>query len=247
MASVLVAGGATGIGRAAVRAFRHRGDRVVLADLNEAGAREVAAEDLPGEALAVRCDLSKVEGPGDAVQSATDFSGGLDIVFANAAVLLAAPIEEWTVDQWDVTMAVNLRAPFLLAQAAAPHLAASECPRLIFTSSTGALRGHAGMHGYHASKAALVNLARSLADELGPRGITVNTILPGWIDTPFNDAYWAHQKDPVAAQRTLAASIPLRRQGVPEDVVGTILYLASAASAYVTGQAFVVDGGYSAV
>ncbi len=103
------------------------------------------------------------------------------------------------------------------------------------------------MPGYHASKAGLVNLVRSLADELGPRGITVNTILPGWIDTPFNDSYWKHQKDPAAARDALVQRIPLRRQGTPDDVVGTILYLASAASAYVTGQALVVDGGYSAV
>jgi len=247
VALVLVAGGATGIGRAAVRAFRQRGDRVVLADLNESAARDVAAEDLPGEALAVCCDLGTVEGPAEAVRAAAEFGGGLDIVFANAALLLARPLEEWTVDQWDSTMAVNLRAPFLLAQAALPYLTASACPRLIFTSSTGALRGHAGMPGYHASKAGLVNLARSLADELGPRGITVNTILPGWIDTPFNDSYWKHQKDPAAARDALVRGIPLRRQGTPDDVVGTILYLASAASAYVTGQALVVDGGYSAV
>lgn len=247
MATVLVAGGSTGIGRAVVRALRRRGDTVLLADRDEAGARAVVTEDLPGRAAALPCDLATVDGPQRAVDAAADLGGGLDVVFGNAGLLLAAPLAEWTVEQWDRTMAVNLRAPFLLAQAAAPHLRRSACPRLVFTSSTGALRGHAGMPAYHASKAGLVNLVRALADELGPDGITVNAVLPGWIDTPFNDAFWHHQSAPDAARAALEASIPLRRQGTPEDVVGTVLFLASPASAYVTGQALVVDGGYSAV
>jgi NAD(P)-dependent dehydrogenase (short-subunit alcohol dehydrogenase family) len=144
-------------------------------------------------------------------------------------------------------MAVNLRAPFLLTQAALPHLRRSSTPRVVVTSSTGGLRGHAGMPAYHASKAGLINLVRALADELGPEGITVNAVCPGWIDTPFNDAFWQHQDDPDAALRALEASIPLRRQGVPEDVVDSVLFLASPGAAYITGQAVVVDGGYSAV
>ena len=247
MTSVLVAGGATGIGRAAVRAFRDRGDAVLLADRNLSGAEAVVAEDRPGPARAFACDLATVDGPAAAVAAAAEHGQGLDVVFANAGVLLAAPLEEWTVADWDRTMAVNLRAPFLLAQAALPLLRASGCPRLIFTASTGALRGHAGMPAYHASKAGLVNLVRALADELGPLGITVNAICPGWIDTAFNDAFWHHQADPDTARTALEASIPLRRQGTPEDVVGTVLHLASEASAYVTGQAIVVDGGYTAV
>ena len=103
------------------------------------------------------------------------------------------------------------------------------------------------MPAYHASKAGLLNLVRALADELGPQGVTVNAVCPGWIDTPFNDAFWHHQDDPDAARRALDAAIPLRRQGDPDDVTGTVLFLASAASAYVTGQAIVVDGGYTAV
>jgi NAD(P)-dependent dehydrogenase (short-subunit alcohol dehydrogenase family) len=247
MTTVLVVGGATGIGRAAVRAFRQRGDTVLLADIDGAAASAVTDEDLPGPAVALTCDMATTDGPRAAVDAAVELGGGLDIVFGNAGVLRAAPLEEWTAESWDHTMAVNVRAPFLLAQAAAPHLDRSTCARLIYTSSTGALRGHAGMPAYHASKAGLVNLVRALADELGPRGITVNAVCPGWIDTPFNDAFWGHQDDPDAARRTLERSIPLRRQGVPDDVTGTVLFLASAASAYVTGQAIVVDGGYTAV
>ena len=247
MTSVLVAGGASGIGRAAVRGFRARGDSVLVADLDLARAQEVAAEDLPGPAAALGVDLSTRSGPAAAVAAAVEHGGSLDVVFGNAGLLRAAPLAEWTVEDWDRTMALNLRAPFLLAQAAAPHLRRSPLARLIFTSSTGALRGHAGMPAYHASKAGLNNLVRALADELSPDGIRVNTVCPGWVDTPFNDAFWQHQDDPAAALDALTASIPLRRQAVPEDIVGLVLFLASPASDYITGQSLVIDGGYTAV
>jgi len=245
--SVLVAGGASGIGRAVVRGFRARGDAVLVADRDAEGAERTAGEDLPGPAAALVRDLADPAAARDAVEAAAEFGGGLDVVFCNAGVLLARPLAEWTVADWDRTMAVNLRAPFLLTQAALPHLRRSPTPRVVVTSSTGGLRGHAGMPAYHASKAGLINLVRALADELGPEGITVNAVCPGWIDTPFNDAFWHHQDDPAEALRGLEASIPLRRQGVPEDVVGSVLFLASPGAAYITGQSVVVDGGYSAV
>jgi NAD(P)-dependent dehydrogenase (short-subunit alcohol dehydrogenase family) len=103
------------------------------------------------------------------------------------------------------------------------------------------------MPAYAATKAGLVNLVRALADELSPSGVRVNCICPGWIDTPFNDTFWHHQDDPDGALEALVTSIPMRRQGTPEDVAGTVLFLASPASAYVTGQALVVDGGYLSV
>ncbi len=132
----------------------------------------------------------------------------------------AAPLADWTMDMWARSMALNLQMPFLITKAAAPHLARSSNPSVIFTSSTGALRGHAGMPAYHATKTGLLGLARSLADELGPLNIRVNCILPGWIKTPFNDPYWDYRPDPVAAEAALEASIPMRRQGTPEEVAG---------------------------
>lgn len=247
MTTTLVTGGASGIGLAAVRALRQRGDAVLIADIDAEGAARAAEERLPGEAAALRCDLATPEGPAAAVTATVERFGGLDAVFGNAGLLEAAPIEEWTAQRWDRTMAVNLRAPFLLAQAAAAHLEGSEVGSLVFTSSTGAFRGHAGMPAYGASKAGLVNLVRCLADELGPRGIRVNCICPGWVDTPFNAAFWHHQDDPDAALRGLVAGIPLRRQAAPEDVTGLVLFLTSPDSAYITGESVVIDGGYTAV
>ena len=248
MRSILVAGGATGIGAAALRAYRSRGDRVLLADRNEAAAKAVVAEDLPGEAHLVVCDFLDVESVQTAVDAAVDaHDGELDTVFYNAAILEAHPLGSWTAAAWDRSAAVNLRAPFLMAQAAAPYLRVAEHGRIILTSSTGAFRGHAGMPAYHATKAGLLGLVRALADELGPDGVTVNAVCPGWVDTPFNESFWNHQEDPAAALHALTSQIPLRRQARPEDLTGLLLYLASAESSYLTGQALVVDGGYTSV
>lgn len=247
MAVVLVAGGATGIGLAALRAFRAQGDAVLLADIDGEAAERVAAEESAGPAAVFACDLSRPEAAAACVAAAVQRFGGLDTVFANAAILQSAPLEEWTPDMWDRSMALNLRTPFLLAQAAAPHLRNSSNPSLIFTSSTGALRGHAGMPAYHASKAGLLGLARALADELAPDGIRVNCLLPGWIDTPFNAPFWNFQTDAAAAERRLLEQIPMGRQGRGEDVAGAVLFLASPAARYITGTSLVVDGGYTAV
>lgn len=247
MARILIIGAASGIGAASARTFRAQGDDVVIADIDEAGARLVADEVMPGRASVVIADMATPDGPSRAVDCAAAILGGLDVVFANAAVLRSAPLEDWTAAAWDHSLAVNLRAPFLLAQRAAPLLAMSPSASLLFTSSTGAFRGHAGMPAYHASKAGLVNLVRVLADELSPRGIRVNAVCPGWIDTPFNDPYWSSQTDPTSARRQLEASIPLRRQGVPQDVADVVIFLCSSAARYITGQAIVVDGGHIAV
>jgi NAD(P)-dependent dehydrogenase (short-subunit alcohol dehydrogenase family) len=139
-------------------------------------------------------------------------------------------------------MAINVRAPFLLIQAAAPALADTG-GSVVLTGSTAAFRGSRGTFAYAASKGALISLTRSLAVELAPRNIRVNCVCPGWIDTPFNDPYWSQQPDPDAALAGLVSRIPAGRQGQPTDVAKLIGYLLSADAAYVTGQSIVVDGG----
>jgi NAD(P)-dependent dehydrogenase (short-subunit alcohol dehydrogenase family) len=247
MGVVLVAGGATGIGLAATRAFRSRGDSVFLADKNIAAAERAANEKLSGRCTAFAADVADVNAVKASVGACVEAYGSLDCVFVNAGILRSMPLAEWTPQDWDLSMAVNLRAPFFYAQSAAPHLKQSANASLLFTSSTGAIRGHAGMPAYHASKAALIGLVRSLADELSPFGIRVNCICPGWIDTAFNQPFWSFQEDRDAALENLVGKIPARRQGTPEDVSGAILFLASPESHYITGTSLVVDGGYTAV
>ena len=247
MGAVIVAGGATGIGRAAVQAFRDRGDDVLLIDNNVQAADAVAAQGVRGAIKLLCRDLADPAVPGEAVAETVAAFGGLDTVFITAAILQSAPLADWTVAMWDRSVVLNLRMPFLFAQAAAPALAKSTNASIILTASTGALRGHAGMPAYHAAKAGLLGLCRSLADELAPQGTRVNCILPGWIDTPFNDPFWSFQHDPAQGRVALEAAIPMGRQGAPEDVAGAVLFLASPGSRYITGTSLVVDGGYTAV
>ena len=247
MAVALIAGGSSGIGLAVLRAFRKQGDNVLLADIDEGRSLEAIREEAAGEARALVCDLSTRDRPRAAVAAALAAFGRIDCVFANAAILEAAPLKEWTPERWEKSLALNLSMPFYLAQAAAPVLAASDNASVIFTASTGALRGHAGMPAYHATKSGLLGLCRALADELAPQGTRVNCLLPGWIDTSFNDRFWKFQSDRAEAERALLRQIPMGRQGDPADVAGAALFLASSAARYITGTSLVVDGGYTAV
>ena len=246
MANVIVAGGATGIGRAAVRGFRDRGDNVLLVD-HRAAAADLVTERGAGAIHFVQRDLKEPDAPREIVAEAVATFGSLDTVLVTAALMLSASLEEWTFDMWDQTVALNLRMPFFFAQAAAPVLAKSDNPSIIFISSTGALRGHAGMSAYQATKAALPALCRSLTAELAPQGIRINTLMPGWIDTPFNDPFWSFQEHPAERRRSIENQIPLRRQGTPEEVSAMVLFLASPAGSYITGTSIVIDGGYTAV
>jgi dihydroanticapsin dehydrogenase len=144
MGNIIVAGGATGIGRAAVRGFRARGDNVLLVD-HRPEAADLAAEQAPGQIRFMQRDLGLPEAPGEVVAAAIETFGTLDTVLVTAALMLSAPLADWTCDMWDRSAALNLRMPFFFAQAAAPHLARSDNASIILISSTGALRGHAGM------------------------------------------------------------------------------------------------------
>lgn len=246
MASIIVAGGASGIGRASVEGFRARGDNVVLVD-HRAEAAGVAAADAPGRCIFLHRDLAAPGVPAEAVDAAVSAFGGLDTVLVTAAVMASADLADWTHAMWDEALALNLKMPFFFAQAAAPHLARSDNASILYISSTAALRGNAGMAAYHATKAGLPGLARSLTAELSPAGIRVNCILPGWIDTPFNNSFWDYQDDAAAKRAEIDARIPLRRHGDADEVAGTVLFLASPAGRYITGASIVIDGGYTAV
>jgi NAD(P)-dependent dehydrogenase (short-subunit alcohol dehydrogenase family) len=244
MPTALVAGGATGIGRATARRLLGDGWHVHVADIADDAAREGLADQRPDRYSVSRCDLAAVDGAAASVSAALDLTGELTAVVICAGLLVERELADFTVEEWDRTMALNLRAPFLITQCAAPHLAASGAGRVVLTGSTAAFRGGGGSFAYAASKGGLVALVRSLAVALGPVGVAVNCVCPGWIDTPFNDPYWARiGADRARAERDLVARIPRGVLGQPDDVAGLMAFLASRDAGYITGQAFVVDGG----
>ncbi len=241
--AALVVGGATGIGRATVELLRGRGTSVYLADIDASGAEAVVATDAPGLGFSGYCDVGTVEGPARTVRDAVTALGRLDAVIVCAGVLVEAELGQIRLDDWERTMAVNLRGPFLLAQAAADVLAKSEHGRIVLTASTAAFRGGAGTAAYAASKGGIVAMTRSLSIGLAQSRICVNCVAPGWIDTPFNDPYWARVGDSQQTRSALTARIPLGSQGTPTEVAAMIAFLASPEAGYITGQTIVVDGG----
>lgn len=242
---ILVAGGTTGIGRATTARLLGAGVNVHLADIDSAGASKLVGElaGLPGRLSVSTVDLAAPGGAADAVAAAVDSHGQLDGLAVCAALLVERELDEFTAEDWDRTMALNLRAPFLLTQAAAPSLRASSDGRVVLVGSTAAFRGGGGSFAYAASKGGIVALTRSLAVALAPDGVCVNCVCPGWIDTPFNDPYWDRVGGRDGAQSALENRIPLGRQGVPDEVASVLEFLLSPESRYVTGESIVVDGG----
>jgi NAD(P)-dependent dehydrogenase (short-subunit alcohol dehydrogenase family) len=241
--AALVAGGATGIGRATVEMLRTRGTDVYLADIDADAAAEAVSAQATGLGRSGYHDLATVDGPRGAVEAAIAAFGHLDSLVVCAGLLVEAELADIAVEDWDKTIATNLRAPFLLAQAAAGPLARSEHGRIVLTGSTAAFRGGVGTVAYAASKGGLVAMTRSLALALASAKICVTCVAPGWIDTRFNDAYWRRVGDTTQAHAALNAQIPLGEQGTPEDVASLIAFLVSPDAGYLTGQTIVVDGG----
>jgi dihydroanticapsin dehydrogenase len=241
--AALVVGGSRGIGRATAELLRSRGSDVYVADIDRRGAVAVVSADAPGRGFAGYCDLATTEGPVQAVRDAVAILGRLDALIVSAGVLVEAELGQIRLEDWERTIAVNLRGPFLLAQAAAGALAESGHGRIILTASTSAFRGGAGSTAYAASKGGLVAMTRSLALGLAGQRICVNCVAPGWIDTAFNDPYWDRVGHGQDARSALTARIPLGKQGAPADVAATIAFLASPEANYITGQTVIVDGG----
>ncbi len=167
--------------------------------------------------------------------------GKLDIFVANAGIPSGTPLAEWTEERWDQVMDTNLRAAFFAAQAAGLHMKAQGKGRIILTASITGILGRATIHGYAASKAGLASVARSLAAELGPFGVTCNSISPGYFQTDLNAALI---KDPAFNERVVTRTA-LKRWGQPAEIAGVALLLASDAGGYITGQQIVVDGGFT--
>lgn len=243
--TALVTGAGTdGMGRAIVRAFAGAGADVAIHHYQSADGAEALANEirkLGRRATVIEADFAEPGAARSTAHRAIRALGRLDILVSNAAALLRKPFLETGEADWRRIQSINIDAAFILGQEAARHMVARGGGRIIFTSSINQWRPNVGLSAYASSKGALMQLARTMALELAPHGVTVNLIAPGTIETDFNRTGLA---DP-AYRRMKQSLIPAGRLGTPDDVAGAALYLASDAAAYVTGATIAVDGGLS--
>jgi meso-butanediol dehydrogenase/(S,S)-butanediol dehydrogenase/diacetyl reductase len=238
----LVTGGGTGIGAAIARRFGAAGTAVAVVGRRPEPLTAIVAEieAAGGRALAIPADLAELAVPADIVARTTAAFGRLDVVVNNAAVIKNLPLDEMPVATFDEHLAVNIRAPFLLLQAALPWLKASPAAAVVNISSSSGSLSIPGQATYGLTKAALEYMTRSYAAELAPFGIRVNCIAPGPIDTPIH-LTWA--KDMATAYVALRAASPLGLIGDPDDIARWVEHLADPRERFVTGAVFAIDAG----
>jgi 3-oxoacyl-[acyl-carrier protein] reductase len=243
--TVLVSGGGRGIGRATAQRFLEEGARVFLAALEpdevDAAVRGLAGL---GDVGGTPCDVRDESDVVRAVDEAEAFLGGIDILANNAGVAWKEAFLDISADSWDGMLAVNLRGMFLMAQATARRMVQRAIEgRIVNMASTNALGGEEDFAHYNASKAGVLLLTKTMAVELGPRGIRVNCICPGFIETPLNAAL-ATPAEMSAYERD---RIPLGRRGRDDEVAAAYAFLSSDDASFIHGTALVVDGGQTAV
>lgn len=244
----LITGAASGQGRAAGCLFAAHGARVAVVDVNDAGAHETVAmiEAAGGAALAIHADVSLQADVQHMVDATVVHFGRLDVLYNNAAVQMSGRLVDCTDADWDRTLSTNLSAIFWACRAAAGALRASGHGSIINTASVLGLIGSEGYAAYGAAKAGVVALTRQLATELAP-SVRANVLAPGSIDTPRFQAVAAAMPDPDAFLTGLRGNLPLRRLGTVDDTARVALFLASDASAYVSGAVIPCDGGLAAL
>jgi meso-butanediol dehydrogenase/(S,S)-butanediol dehydrogenase/diacetyl reductase len=247
--SVVVTGAGTGIGRATALLFAENGYDVALVGRRPEPLDQVAEEISThgGRAVTVPADVGTPDGAERAIEGTVSEFGRLDALVCNHGVGVSAPVRDETPEGWDSTMRINLTGPFLLARAAIPHLIGSR-GAIVNVSSTNGFQAGPGWASYDVSKAGVIMLTRSLANELGPQGVRANCVCPGWVRTPMGDAtmvdvaeLWGGSVED--AYWLCSRYTPLRRPGEPEELAEAIVFLAGPKASYITGAELVVDGG----
>ena len=238
----LITGSTRGIGKAIAEEMARAGAKVVISSRKPEPCHEVceAIKAEGGEAIAVPCNVGKKDDLMNLVDETLAAFGKIDILVCNAATNpVYGPTAELTDEAWDKIMDTNVKGTFWLTNMVLPQMAEKGEGAVVLLSSIAGLRGNTTIGTYGVSKAAEAALARNLAVEWGPKGIRVNSIAPGLIKTDFAKALW---EDPVRVKRA-EDKTPLRRIGDPVDIAGLAVFLSTRASAYITGQVIVADGG----
>lgn len=242
--AAVVTGAAGGIGRWLAAGLGAAGAAVLLTDVDEEGLAGLARVLSSGgvEAASLACDLGADDAPDRIVAASLDRLGRLDVLVNNAAVNRRLPILDMDPDTWDWIVRIDLRAPYFLSQAAARVMRERGGGSIINISSINFAYGLEQVSVYGAAKAGLSQLTRVMAVEWAPYGIRANAVAPGYMDTPLAAPIWADRE----VRRWILNRVPLRRPGRPDELVGVCQLLASDAGSFITGQTFVVDGGFLA-
>lgn len=237
----IVTGGGRGIGRVTCLVFGREGAKVVVADVDEKATTDVAKEitDAGGQALAVTVDISKAESVQAMVAKVKEWGGSVDVLVNNAGITRDARLVKMTGDQWDAVINVNLKGTWLCGQAVAPIMVEQKSGSIINVSSIVGVYGNFGQSNYAATKAGVIAMAKTWARELGPSGVRVNAVAPGFIATEMVATI------PEKVIEDVKAKTPLRRLGQPEDMANIYLFLASDESSFVHGTVIQADGGIS--
>ena len=238
----VVTGGSRGIGRAAVECFAKLGANVVVNYLSNERAADSAVREAEAEgvgAMAVQADVAKNEDAKRLVDATIERFGRLDFLVCNAGIWEGGPIDEMAEDVWDHTIDLNLKGTWTVCHAGVPAMKKQGFGRIVIVSSTAGQRGEANVSNYAASKGGQISLTKSLAAELGPFGINVNSVAPGWVDTDMCVDAFARE----GFRKALEDSIPVGRVATPEDIAWPIVFLCSEWARHINGEILNVNGG----
>ena len=241
----VVTGAGSGIGRAGAAILAREGATLVIADRDAASGEETARqiEAKGGRALALHTDVGDDRQLDSLVQNTVEAFGRIDILHSHAGIQVEGPLEEVEPDGMDASWRINVRAHFRLARLVMPHMRAQGAGSIIVTSSNSGVFYDHGMIAYATSKHAAVAMVKQIAIDYGKYNVRVNALCPGWVDTPFNDAFTRQMGGREALIRYIGEKIPMGRFARVDEIAEAILFLASDRSSFMTGHALVVDGG----